>query len=157
MPYAGGAQDVCKILGYNKMNFRGDQEPALRTMMGRIKMLCGDQCTLEDTPIGESASNGDVEGAVKRIQGHYRTTKLDLEASYGHAVPNDHPSLPWLVRHVSSTRFRESVGLDGMTAYKRIKGRDFRKELVKFGECVWYLIPGTKGKNKGTPDGPRGV
>ena len=49
-----GTQDVVKILGYNKMNFRGDQEPALRTVLTRIKMLSGDQCTLEDTPVGES-------------------------------------------------------------------------------------------------------
>ena len=32
-----GVQDVTKVLGYNKMVFRGDQEPALKTMVGRIK------------------------------------------------------------------------------------------------------------------------
>ena len=47
-----GAQDVNKILGYNKKVLKGDQEPALRTMMDRIKMLCGDQCTLDETRLG---------------------------------------------------------------------------------------------------------
>ena len=45
-------QDVCKILGYNKMIFKGDQEPALRTFMERVKMMCGDQCVLEESPVG---------------------------------------------------------------------------------------------------------
>ena len=34
-----GAQDMNKILGYNKLVFRGDQEFALRTMMNRISMM----------------------------------------------------------------------------------------------------------------------
>jgi len=68
-----GAQDMNKILGYNKMVFRGDQEPALRTMMERIKMLSGEQCTLEETPVGESQSNGAVESAVKEARGMYKT------------------------------------------------------------------------------------
>ena len=37
---------------------------------------------------------------------------------------------------------------DGFTAYKRVKGKEFKKELVKFGECIWYLKPKSKGKAK---------
>ena len=144
-----GSQDVNKILGYNRMCFKGDQEPALRTMMGNTKILCGDQCTLDDTPVGDSQSNGDVESAIKGIQGQFRTMRGDLETCYGRKIGADHVCMPWLVRHASGTIFREQVGSDGMTAYKRIKGRDFKKELVKFGECVWYLRPKSKGKAKG--------
>ena len=60
-----GAQDVNKRLGYNKMTFKGDQESALRTLMERMKMLCGDQCTLDETPVGDSQSNGSVEPTIK--------------------------------------------------------------------------------------------
>jgi len=56
--------------------------------------------------------------------------------------------MAWLVRHAGGTLFRESLGSDGMTAYKRIKGREFKKEVVKFGECVWYMRPKSKGKAK---------
>ena len=52
------------------------------------------------------------------------------------------------MRYASGTIFRESVGNDGFTAYKRVKGKEFKKELVKFGEGVWYLKPKSKGKNK---------
>ncbi len=63
-----GQQDVNKILGYNKMIFRGDQEPALRVLMERIKTLCGDQCILEESPVGDSQSNGAVESIIKSMQ-----------------------------------------------------------------------------------------
>ena len=138
-----------KILGYNKLVFRGDQEPALRTMMDRIKMMSGEQCTLEYTPVGESQSNGAVESAVKEIRGMYKTMRSDVETDYGKTIPGNHPIQPWLVRHASSTRFRESVGQDGRTAYSRIKGRNFNKEIVKIGECVWYMKPKSKHKKKG--------
>ena len=82
-----GAQDMNKILGYNKLVFRGDQEPALRTMMERIKMLSGEQCTLEDTPVGESTSNGAAESAVKEIRGMYKTMRSNMETNYGKTIP----------------------------------------------------------------------
>ena len=53
-----GAQDVNHTLGYNKDIFKEDQEPALKTMMERMEMLCGEQCTLDETPVGDSQSNG---------------------------------------------------------------------------------------------------
>ena len=136
-------------MGYNKLVFRGDQEPALRVMMSRIKMLSGEQCTLEDTPVGESQSNGAVESAVKEIRGMYKTMRSDMETNYGKTIPGSHPIHTWAVRHASSTRFRESMGQDGRTAYSRIKGRNFNKEIVKIGECVWYMKPKSKHKKKG--------
>ena len=74
--------------------------------------------------------------------------RSDLESCYNRIIPGSHPSRPWLVRHASSTVFREKVGNDGFTAYKRVKGKEFKKELVKFGECIWYLKPKSKGKAK---------
>ena len=127
-----GAQDVCEVLGYNKMIFKGDQEPALRTMMKRSKMLCGEQCVMEQSPVGESQSNGAIEGQIKIMQGQFRTMGGHLETCYKRVIPRTHQCMAWLVRHVGGTMFRERVGTDGMTAYKRIKGREFKKELVKF-------------------------
>ena len=141
-------QDVCKILGYNRMIFKGDQEPALRTFMDRTKMLCGDQCVLEESPVGESQSNGAIENAIQGIEGQFRAMRSDLETCYNRIVPSSHPCRPWLIRHASGTAFREKIGNDGFTAYKRVKGKEFRKELVKFGECVWYIRPLSKGKAK---------
>ena len=152
-----GEQDVNKILGYRKMNFRGDQEPALRTVLGRIKMLSGDQCTLEDTPVGESKSNGRVEGAKWEIRGLYKTIRSNVETNYGIQLEPSHPIHAWMLRHASATRFRESKGQDGFTAYRRIKGREFKRELVSFGECVWYMKPKSKHKKKGDYSWDEGI
>ena len=50
------------------MTIRGDQEPALRTMMDRMKMLCGDQCTLDKTPVVDSQSTGSVESTPSKCR-----------------------------------------------------------------------------------------
>ena len=40
------------------------------------------------------------------------------------------------------------VGSDGRTAFERRRGNKFKRELPEFGESVWYLKPGTTGKDK---------
>ena len=51
-----------------------------------------------------------------------------------------HASAHWNMYH---------IGKDGMTSYRRLKGRNFKKGVVDIGECVWYLKPKSKGKAKG--------
>ena len=99
--------------------------------------------------MGESQSNGAVESQVKEIRGMYKTMRSDIETSYGKAIPGDHPIQPWIVRHASTMRFRESIGQDGGTACSRVKRREFKKEIIKIGECVWYMKPKSKHKRKG--------
>ena len=141
-------QYITKILGYRKFIFKGDQEPALRTLMDRVSRLCGEQVIFEESPVGESQSNGAIENAVQRIQGQYRSMKSDLETRYGKKIPSDHPALVCLVMHAGLTMFRFTKGSDGNTAYRRLKGKEFTKPYLKFGECVWYLKPKSKGKQK---------
>ena len=120
-----GAQDVNKILGYNKMISKGDQEPALRTMMERMKMMCGDQCTLDETPVGDSQSNGSIESTIKQVQGQFRTMRGALESRYGKEISPKSNAMTWLVRHAGGTLFRNLKGKDGFTSYRRIKGEEF--------------------------------
>ena len=52
------SQDIDKIMGYKRFILRGDQEPALRTLMDRIAAMCGEQAEVEqvmqeETPVGE--------------------------------------------------------------------------------------------------------
>ena len=148
-----GAQDVNNILGYNKMNFEGDQEPGLRVLMSSVKALSGDQCTLDDSPVGDSQSNGDVESAVKQVEGQFRTMRSNLETCYKRVIPANHNVMPFLVRHSGGTINRENIGADGMTPYKRLKGKEFEKEILKIGECVWFLKPQTRGRTKPNPAG----
>ena len=56
--------------------------------------------------------------------------------------------MPWLVMHAARTINRYHVGVDGKTAYRRWKGKEVRREVAEFGECVMYLRPGSKGRDK---------
>ena len=56
----------------------------------------GIQTIREESPVGESQSNGEVENAIQRVQGMYRTMKDDLEANLGEKVPEDHPTVKFL-------------------------------------------------------------
>ena len=55
---------------------------------------------------------------------------------------------PWIVRHAGNTINRYHRGTDGMTAYRRLKGKEFKAEVVEFGEGVWYMKADTTGRNK---------
>jgi len=117
-----GAQDMNNLLGYNRMSFKEDQEPALRILMKSVRMLSGDHCTLLNSPVGDSHSNGDAESAVKQVQRQFRTMRTDMETCYGRVVPANHHIMPFIVRHAAGTINREKTGTDGMTAHKRLRG-----------------------------------
>jgi len=73
-------------MGYSHFVFKTDQEPAILTLkeavIRRITALKGDgvQIIPEVSPVGESQSNGEVENAVKQIQGQFRTIRSQLHA-----------------------------------------------------------------------------
>ncbi len=56
--------------------------------------------------------------------------------------------MPFIVRHAGGTINREQIGADEMTAHKRLRGKEFKKEIPKIGGCVWLLQPKSKGKMK---------
>lgn len=103
----------------------------------------------ESVTIAPHESNGDVQSAIKSTGGMFRTMRADLESCYKRSLEGDHNCFPWLAMHVGGTIFRESRGTDGMAPYKRIRGTYFKRETIKFGECVWHLRPKSKGKAKG--------
>ena len=53
--------------------------------------------------------------------------------------------LSWVPRHVAASVVRYNVGKDGITAHGRWKGKNFKKEVADFGECVWFLKPRPRG------------
>ena len=53
-----------------------------------------------------------------------------------------------MIRHASQCINRYQARKDGKTAYERMKGKKFTRDVAEFGECVWYYIPGIKGKQK---------
>ena len=55
-------------LGYKKILLKSDQEPALLALLREVKTASGiDVVIPENSPVGESQSNGTIERAVQSI------------------------------------------------------------------------------------------
>lgn len=142
------ARELEKIVGYKRVMLKSDQEPAILDLKNKLKKVVKIDLVMEETLVGDSQSGGMFENAVKRMQGNARTYKLAVEQRLGLHIPEDHPIMSWLIRHSTANDNRFHVGKDGMTALRRLRGRNFRRKIVEFAECVWYLVPKTKGKDK---------
>ena len=145
-PYVTGrvAQDI-RNLGYWRLIVKSDQEPAILALKMEVRKNLKEEVMFEESPVGESQSNGEVERAVRTVKGQVRTMKEALDSRYGSRIPSDHPVIAWLPRHAAATVSRYQVGKDGKTAYERTKGKKFKREMAEFGECIWYLKQRSKG------------
>ena len=83
---------------------------------------------LLDSPVGDSQSNGDIESAIKQVQGLFRTMRSDMETNYNKVLPATQHVMPFIVRHAGGTINREQIGADGMTAHERLRGEEFKED-----------------------------
>ena len=102
----------------------------------------------EEAPVGESQSFGSVYVQIQILQGQVRTLRDPVETKYGKRIDGNSVVIPWMVMHAAGILNIFRRGMDGRTAYQRVKGRQVQKDTVEFGECVWYLKPRSVGKNK---------
>ena len=136
--------------GHVKVVLKADNEraivkllrEALRAAKTEVKDL--EQVGTEFPSAYDSKSNGDVENAIRNVQGLMRTMKFGLERRLNKQIPYGHALLSWLAEHVAWTLTVRPKGDDGMTPYQRVKGTQFSKRMVEFGEKVLYKLP-TKG------------
>ena len=146
-------QSVADIeqLGHSKFILKSDQEPSILDLRADIISRCKDQgisIIPENSPTGESQSNGVIERAIQDVEGMVRTLKDQLECSYNLHLESSHPVLAWLVHHAGVLLSRFLIGVDGRTAYERLKGKSFKRKLVPFGECVHYQPLGNPSGHK---------
>ena len=102
----------------------------------------------EESPAYDSRANGEVERAIQTVQGQVRAVKDAFEARYGYELKPEDNVIPWMVAHAASLISRYHKGPDGLTAHRRLRGKEFRVDVCEFGECVWYMKPGSVGKDK---------
>ena len=140
-PEAALLRDV-KFLGYSRLVIKSDQEPSILALAEAVKNTLtskGIDCQLESSPKGDShgMSNGEAESAVGITQGLARTLKDYVEHKSGKVID------PKLIEHVGTLytlyAYDES-SKDGLTPYRKIKGRDWNIALPPFGECVYYRV-----------------
>ena len=93
------------------------------------------QATAEGTVPYDAQSNVAAESAVGLLKGSIRALHMGLEKQIGARIPATHPLLTWLARHAACARTARVRGTDGLTAYRRIKGRTTSvPKLIGFGE-----------------------
>ena len=90
------------------------------------------------TAVGESASNGVAENAVKIVKGLMRVHLGALERKIGARFPGEHPVIAWLAEFVGDSCTKYLQGTDGKTAYERLFGKPVREESLEFGEIVLF-------------------
>ena len=65
--------------------------------------------------------------------------KSALEERMKRAVPSKHPILAFLVEHAGRLMSRYQVGRDGRAADELHAGKLYRRQLVEFGQRVYFM------------------
>ena len=132
--------------GVSKIAYRSDQEPSIVATIEaalRNSGKAGDitDAAPEHSAVGESASNGAAESAVKQFEDQVRTLKGALEAHMGDRLPVDHAVMRWMVQHVASIFNRHSTNSEGLTPHECRHGRRSHGRTAEFGERLLYYVP----------------
>ena len=106
-------------LGRTNVILKTDQELAIRDEQRAKRGKRKRDAILENSPVGESQSNGIVERCIQTVVAQVRTMKGALEKKHKQEVGSRSPVLHWLDRHAASLITRYQVGKDGRTAYER--------------------------------------
>ena len=115
-------------LGHQELILRSDWEAAIAALKEAVRRERAERIVLESSPVKESRSNGAAEAAVQQVQGQIRVMKDALETRIGASLKPNSTIIPWIVAHAAKTINRYQVGNDGKTAYRRWKGKGFRRE-----------------------------
>ena len=125
-------------LGHKQFVIHTDGEPTIKKIAQRLQSKFGiDKCQLRTSPRRSSASLGDGEQINGYLAGLVRTWLHTLNEKYPEAkVDASHYLFPWVVKYVSwvTARFHEK---NGITPYKLITGRDYRGDIIPFGDSAF--------------------
>jgi hypothetical protein len=135
-------------LGLKRILLKCDGENALKHIQEEVQRRRSEETILENSPVGDSRSNGKAERAVQSIVGLIRTMKSALESRSGLKFDCDHPVVPWLVEHASDVYNKFHVGADGKTSYERWKGKPWNRDTLEFGELIHYKFPKKTSRGK---------
>ena len=137
------ARDV-EWIGATEVIMKSDQEKPivalLKNALTALRVEGLEQAGEEHSPAYDPQANGAVESAVGDTKGRLRTNILALEARLRHRIPPDHPIVTLLVPHVTFLMRTQIRGVDGTTAYQRLRGRPYATRLVEFGEVYRYKL-----------------
>ncbi len=131
-------------LGVTRLALRSGNEPAnieLKTQAARLgRDRHGFDIVLEETPDGDSASNGLAEGAVRDVNAQCRVLRFAAEALHNVTLQPHSTILLWLVSYAATVINIARRGLDGSTPHQRSPRRAYARAPPPFSEQVMYLL-----------------
>ena len=133
-------------IGGEDLILRSDQEGAIENVKRKVAEYRAGKTMPEESPVGESSANGRAEEAGKRARDQARVLKDQIENKCGGKMNIDGDVMQWLVRWAAMIQTRFKVGGDGKTAWERMKGKKCDREVVPFGETIWYKKLKESGK-----------
>ena len=127
---------------------KSDQEPSLmelkREVMRQLRDRHGIRVAPNESPVGDSSSNGLAESAVRDVKDLARTIRSSVEEMHGCIIKPTHPIMTWICRYPGFMINRFARGKDGRTPYERRRGKRYKKAMTPFGEKVMYLPAGKR-------------
>ena len=116
--------NIIRSLGYSII--KSDQAPVIRSMERKVVEslheddfgeFCCCQVVMLHSPVGESAANGVIENAIRRVQGQVRAIKLDIETNIKAKLNPSQTIWLWPIEYAAQTfLFWRTSGDDGLTA-----------------------------------------
>ena len=145
-PHAvGWLVDQLRRLGLSRCILQADGEPAQRAFVKDVIEETARTTALgiasAHTPAHDHQSNGGVEKAVRDVKDQLRVMRCALARRLGVVVSLSSPVIDWLVTWAAELITGARIGHDGMTAYRRLRGRDWEPRLAEFAEQVHARRP----------------
>ena len=132
--------EALKFCGRQKVVIMSDGERSIRALAEAAAKSWGKEAALQTSAKGSHQSNGAVERAILENAKQVRTVINAFEMRFGIKVQVEDQYFPWLVRHSSWLISRFLVKSDGKTPYERLRGREYRGEVVEPCEVVHYKL-----------------
>ena len=154
--------NIITSVGCPKIVIKADQEPAMISLQKEIRKELwnevieitnkvkdtrkgesddnpGGVVILENSPVGESQSNGIVEHAIQEVQYQIRKMKMQIEQNMASKLSNDSPIWPWLIQYAAQVIHTFKVHKeDKRTSRQRIRANPSLPEIPKFGEHIYF-------------------
>ena len=132
--------EALKFCGRQKVVTMSDGERSIKALAEAAAKSWGKEAALQTSAKGSHQSNGAVERAILENAKQVRTVINAFEMRFGIKVQVEDQYFPWLVRHSSWLISRFLVKSDGKTPYERLRGREYRGEVVEPCEVVHYKL-----------------
>ena len=110
--------------------------PSSRGFESRLPTV---EFVIEESAVEEHQSNGTIEVTVREIQKQVQVMKNALEERMKYEVPSRHPILAFFVEHAGKLMSRYQVCRDGRTAFELHACKPNHRQLVEFGERVYFM------------------